>query len=73
MAVRPFRLDFTPLRRRRRELEITQGDLADSAGISRQTVWRTERNLTVPSAWQLIAIARALGAPATDLFSVIDQ
>lgn len=71
--VRPFDLDFAPLRRLRRGDEITQVDLARAAGIYPTTLWRLENNKYVnPSLKQLVSIARALGVPMYELFTVID-
>jgi transcriptional regulator with XRE-family HTH domain len=69
--VRPFGLDFTPLRRARRADEITQAELARAVGIDPATLWRLERNhIANPSLKQLVAIARALGVPMYELFTV---
>lgn len=70
---RPFVLDFTPLRQRRRYLGITAQDLARAVGVHRITVYRTELNRTSPTADQLVGYARALGVPMTSLFNVVDQ
>jgi transcriptional regulator with XRE-family HTH domain len=70
---RPFTLDFTPLRQRRRFLEISQRKLAESAGVHPITLWRTEQNKTAPSIEQLVSMARSLGVPMHTLFNVRDR
>jgi transcriptional regulator with XRE-family HTH domain len=72
-AMQSFGFDFTPLRRRRREMEISQRRLAAEAGMHWHTLLRTERNQTVPDLHQVIALARALGVPADSLFNVVDR
>lgn len=66
-------LDFSPMRRRRRQVEMTQGDLAAAVGVHRQTIWRTETNRTEPTLRQMFAIARALGTPIHLLVTVMPQ
>jgi|GEM_PF-2408648 len=62
-----FRLDFDPMRKRRRQLDMTQRQLADAAGVHWMTIHRTERNRSEPSYSQMVAIARALGTPVSHL------
>lgn len=71
-SVRPFRLNFRLLRQRRRELELTQRQLAAAAGMHKQTVWRIETGRSCPSIEELVGIARALGTPMHRLFEVED-
>jgi DNA-binding XRE family transcriptional regulator len=69
--VRPFQLDFAPLRQRRRLLEITSEDLARAVGVHYTTIYRLEHNKhRAPSVPLLVAVARALGVPMHQLFSV---
>ena len=65
-----FRLDFTPLRTRRRQLDLTQKQLGAAAGVHWMTVHRTERGRTAPSIAQMVAISRALGVPTHLLYTV---
>lgn len=65
-----FRLDFAPLRTRRRQLDMTQKQLAAAAGIHWMTVHRTERGRSEPSISQMVAISRALGVPTHLLYTV---
>lgn len=65
-----FRLDFTPMRQRRRHLDMTQTQLAKAAGVHWMTIHRTERNRTEPSLTQMVAISRALGVPLSTLVLV---
>jgi DNA-binding XRE family transcriptional regulator len=67
-----IRLDFTPMRRRRRQVEMSQGALAAAIGVHRQTIYRTERNRSEPTLRQMYAIARALGTPIHLLVHVLD-
>jgi transcriptional regulator with XRE-family HTH domain len=66
-----IRFDFAPLRRRRRAMGISQGQLGEKAGMHYLTVYRIESNKTVPSMSRLYALSRALGVPAESLFEVI--
>lgn len=70
--VRPFSLDFSPLRKLRRYHELSGDDLARSVGVHRITLYRVERGLTTPSVTQVVAMARALGVPMHQLFTVIE-
>jgi len=69
---RQFRLDFRPLRVARVASDLTVNALAETAGVSRWTIWRTEANRSQPSIEQVVAIARALGRPMYELFRVED-
>ncbi len=68
----PFDMDFTPLRRLRSYRLLTRAQLARAAGVHPITVWRIETNRGDPSGKAIVAIARALGVPMHDLFTVID-
>jgi transcriptional regulator with XRE-family HTH domain len=69
--VRPFDLDFTPLRKIRREVDLSQAQLARAAGINAITLWRIERGRSPnPQVKILVALARALGVPMHHLFTV---
>lgn len=69
--VRPYELDFSPLRRARKGAEITQAQLARAAGIHPITLWRMEQNkIDNPQIKVLIALSRALGIPMHHLFTV---
>jgi DNA-binding XRE family transcriptional regulator len=67
-----FRLDFTPMARRRRYLGMSQRQVALAIGVHPVTVNRTERNRSEPTFSQMLAIARALGTPIHQLVEVID-
>ena len=49
--------------------EMTQQQLADAAGVSRQTINAAESGKHGPSLELAFRIARALGAPLEDVFS----
>jgi transcriptional regulator with XRE-family HTH domain len=52
---------------KRAELGMSQDDLADKAGISRQSIWRIERGETNISIDTLYKIAKALGCEPSEL------
>jgi putative transcriptional regulator len=56
------------LRRRRVQLGITQTELADSAGVSRQLVAAVEAGVNTPAVDAALRLAQALGCSAEDLF-----
>lgn len=58
-----------PVRRRRRELRLTQAELATTVGVSRQTVIAVEQGDYAPSVHLALRIARALGATVEELFA----
>ena len=64
--VAPF--DCTALRQRRESLGLSQSDLAQQAGLSRQTVNAIETGRTVPALDVALAIATAVAAPVESLF-----
>lgn len=53
---------------RRIELEMSQGDLAKRAGVTRQTISLIESGEFNPSIKLCVAICRALGCTLNDLF-----
>ena len=63
----------TALRRRRRALRLTQEGLAEAAGLSSKFVAHLERAERQPSLWSLIRLGRALGVPAADLVSEVED
>jgi len=68
-----IRLDYSPLRKKRRELEMSQTALARAIGANKSTIWRIETGRTVPSALQQVILARALGTPVHLLYFVHDE
>ncbi|MFD1506425.1 helix-turn-helix transcriptional regulator [Georgenia yuyongxinii] len=62
-----------PVRARRKELGLTQAELAAAVHISRQTVISIESGGYAPSVYLALRIARALGAPVEDLFIEADD
>jgi putative transcriptional regulator len=48
--------------------EMTQEELANKAGCTRQTIIALEQNKYVPSIWLAFQIARALGVKLEDVF-----
>jgi DNA-binding XRE family transcriptional regulator len=73
--IRPFRLDFTPLKRIRGYNLLTRAQLARAAGVDPVTIWRLENNRhkASPSFMQVVALARALSVPIHELFIAVDQ
>lgn len=55
------------LTRFRRERELSQTELAQSLGVTRQAVSGWERGTAVPSAEKLIALSRLYGIPLNEL------
>lgn len=54
-------------------MNITQVDLAAAVGVHEMTIWRLEKNRHRPTLDLLVAIARALGSPIYQLWTVVDQ
>lgn len=52
---------------------ITQADLAEAIGVSRQTINTIESNRYVPSTVLALKIARAFGKPVEDIFTLDDE
>lgn len=59
----------TPVREMRRSLKLTQAELADQVGVSRQTIISLERGDYAPSVHLAIRVARALGGTVEELFA----
>ena len=66
-------LDFRPLRVRRQLLDISQVRLAHRIGAYRNSVHYWENGTRMPSALDLIRMARVLGTPTFELFDVIEE
>ena len=60
--------DTHPIRRHRRRLKLTQAELGQAVGASRQTVIAIEQGDYAPSVYLALRIARALGATVEELF-----
>jgi putative transcriptional regulator len=52
---------------------ITQGDLAEKIGVSRQTINAIETNKYVPSTVLALKIARLFEKPIEEIFQLEDQ
>ncbi len=52
---------------------ITQGDLAEKIGVSRQTINAIETNKYVPSTVLALKIARLFEKPVEEIFQLEDQ
>ncbi len=53
--------------------DITQADLADIIGVSRQTINAMEKGKYVPSTVLSLKIAQYFGKPVEDIFSLEDD
>jgi putative transcriptional regulator len=49
---------------------ITQAELAEKVGVSRQTINTIESNKYIPSTVLTLKIARVLGKPVEEIFSL---
>ncbi len=54
-------------------MDITQQDLADAVGVSRQTINSVESGKYVPSAVLILKIARHFGKPVESIFQLEDD
>lgn len=52
---------------------ITQADLAEAIGVSRQTINTIESNRYVPSTVLAMKIARVFGKPVEEIFTLDDE
>ena len=52
---------------------ITQGELAELIGVSRQTINTIESNRYVPSTVLALKIARVFGKPAEEIFILEEE
>ncbi|MDN3581951.1 helix-turn-helix transcriptional regulator [Mucilaginibacter flavus] len=52
---------------------ITQADLAETIGVSRQTINTIESNRYVPSTVLALKIARVFGKPVEEIFTLDDE
>jgi putative transcriptional regulator len=71
---RPAKTGTTPVTNRIRELrfhagEMTQQELADRVGVSRQTIVATEQSRYSPSLELAFRIARVFGVPLERVFA----
>ena len=60
------------LRELRAERDLTQAALAELVGVSRKTINTIENGVFVPSTTLALKLARAMGLPVEDLFSLND-
>jgi transcriptional regulator with XRE-family HTH domain len=57
----------------RRERDLTQEQLAERAGVSRNHIADIELGARNTGAWSLILVARALDVPPSELFRPFDR
>ncbi len=60
------------LRALRAERDLTQAALAGMVGVSRKTINTVENGIFVPSTLLALKLARALGCPVEEIFSLDD-
>ena len=58
------------LREARETSGLTQAELASAIGVSRKTINTVENGIFIPSTLLALKLARALGRPVEDLFSL---
>ncbi len=61
------------LKDRRLERNLTQVSLAESVGVTRQTIIAIEKEKFVPSVRLALELARALNTPVTNVFWLEDD
>lgn len=61
------------LKQVRRSAGLTQAQLAQLTGVSRQTIIATERGDYAPSVYLALRIAKALGTTVEDIFSLQEE
>ncbi|PPB50363.1 transcriptional regulator [Arthrobacter pityocampae] len=59
----------SPVRERRKEHRLTQAELADLVGVSRQTIIAVEQGDYAPSVYLALRIAKALDRTVEELFT----
>jgi putative transcriptional regulator len=59
----------SPVRVRRKERRITQAELAEQVGVTRQTIIAVEQGDYAPSVYLALRIARALDGSVEELFT----
>jgi len=56
----------------RAERDLTQAALAELVGVSRKTINTVENGIFIPSTLLALKLARALGRPVEEIFSLDD-
>lgn len=54
-------------------LSLTQGDLAEKIGVSRQTINSIEANRYVPSTVLALKLSEVFGKPVNDFFKLSEE
>lgn len=76
MAARPDAppgVAASPIRARRKAGKLTQAELGDAVGASRQTIVAIEKGDYSPSVFLALRIARELGTTVEELFPLDDE
>lgn len=60
------------LRNIRKEMELTQAELAVLSGLSRATIIGIENNTTIPDGETIAKLVRATSKPANEIFFDLD-
>lgn len=61
------------IRRYRRQVDMTQQDLADRVGVTRQTILSIERGQYNPSVGLALRLARTFGVAVEELFDIEEE
>ncbi|GAA1807548.1 helix-turn-helix transcriptional regulator [Nesterenkonia flava] len=62
-----------PVKSHRKSLRLTQAELGQRVGVSRQTIVALERGDYAPSVFLALRIARVLGSTVEDLFGQAEE
>jgi putative transcriptional regulator len=54
-------------------LGLTQGELAEATGVSRQSINSIERGRYIPSLQLALQFARVFGRPVDELFNLVEE
>jgi len=57
----------------RKQLRITQAELGERVGVSRQSIVSTEKGDYAPSVYLALRLARTLGTTVEDLFPLTEE
>ena len=68
-----MRLDNNIRRCRFDNDEMSQQELADAVGVTRQTIYSIEKNRFVPSTLLALKIARFFKKPVEEIFFIIEE
>jgi DNA-binding XRE family transcriptional regulator len=67
-----FEMDLSPIKALRLRSHLSRRELAAFVGVQWTTIWRWETRGVIPSARDLIALARAFEEPVYNLYTIRD-